>query len=107
MSLFKSKSASKAEPTYIVVFRGPGVPGFEETATKGQALEAFRQCVGRGYFDPRTRRRIYVTGPDYCVQPEDPSDPLLIGTAALRAVLAPGEYAALVQAPVAAALLES
>lgn len=104
---FKSKSASKAEPVYVVVYRGPRGRGFEEIATREQAMEAFEQCVGLGHFSPATRRRMFVTGPDYCIQPEDPTDPLLIGTAALRAVLDGDEYAAIVQAPLAAALLEA
>lgn len=97
MGLLKSKNAPKEEAVYLVVFRGPGVPGFEETATKQQAFEAFRQCIGMGYLNPYDRRRLYVTGPDYCIQPDDPSDPLLIGPAALRAVLTEVEYAALPQ----------
>lgn len=89
--MFGSKSAST--DVYVVAWRGAGTPGFEETSTHKQAMAAFRGCL-------------YVIAPetgDY----DDPSDPLLIGTAALRAVLAPDEYAALVQAPLAAALLEA
>jgi hypothetical protein len=102
---FKKKSAPKAEDVFVVVFRGPGVPGFEQTASRDQAMEAFRQSVALGYFDPATRRRMYVTGPDYRVQPEDPSDPLLIGPAALRAAFTDEEYAALPQVLLAAALV--
>lgn len=109
-----SKNAPKAEPTYAVAYRGVGTPGFTDTMSREQALAAFVGCLyvsdpatGDYAVTPWSGRRIYVTGPDYCIQDDDPSDPLLIGTAALRAVLAPDEYADLVQAPVAAALLES
>lgn len=102
---FSKKSAPKAEDVYVIVFRGPGVRGFEETANRTQAMEAFRQCVGTGYFNPGDRRRMYVTGPKYRIWPEDPSDPLLIGPAALRAVFTDEEYAALPQVLLAAALV--
>lgn len=102
---FKSKSASKREPVYVVVYRSPAARGFEETATHEQAMEAFQQCVGLGHFSPDTRRRIFVAGPDYCVQPDDPTDPLLIGPAALRAVLSDEEYAALPQVRLAESLV--
>jgi hypothetical protein len=114
MSLFKSKSAPKEEPQFVLVYRGVGTPGMAETATRAQCLEAFRGCLytidpGSGDYavTPYSGRRVFVTGPDYCIQPEDHSDPLLIGTAALREVLSPAEYAAIVQAPFAAAALEA
>lgn len=107
MSLFKHKNASKEDPVYVVVYRNPRGQGWEIVATHDTAMDAFEAVVSRGYVNPYERRRMFVTGPDYCVQPDDPDDPLLVGDAALRAVLTPAEYAALVQAPVAAALLES
>lgn len=110
---FKHKNASKEEPRYVVVYRGVGTPGFEEIATRDQAMAAFTGCLhtvepGGSYaITPHSGRRVYVTGPDYRGQIDDPTDPLLVGEAAVRAVLTPAEYTALVQARVAAALLES
>lgn len=103
--MFKSKSAPETKPVFLVVHRSPSTPGFEETATREQALEAFRQIVALGHHDPRSRRRLLVTGPDYCVQPEDLNDPLLIGEVAVKAVLTEREYEAIVLGPVAEAVL--
>jgi len=105
--------AKRRHGTYVFVYRGIGTPGMAETATYDQAIEVHRGCVavklptGDHAVTPHSGRRVFVTGPDYCVQPEDHSDPLLIGAAALHAVLSPAEYAAIVQAPVAAAALEA
>lgn len=111
--MFGLNSKNSAGATYVVVYRGAGTPGFQEPATREQALAAFQGCIytvdpGGDYaITPFTGRRVYVTGPDYCIQPDDPSDPLLIGLAAVRAVLEPDEYAAIVQGRLAAALLEA
>jgi hypothetical protein len=62
---------------------------------------------GEGYSPHDRTRRLVVTGPDWFVQPDDPTDPLLIGDAALKAVLDPEEYRYVIHGPVASALLES
>jgi hypothetical protein len=112
--MFGLKSKNSAKDTYVLVYRGQGTPGQAEECTRDQAMAAFTGCLytidpnsGDYAVTPHSGRRVFVTGPDYCVQPEDHSDPLLIGTAALREVLSPAEYAAIVQAPVAAAALEA
>lgn len=105
--------AKRRHGTYVLVYRGVGTPGQAETAAYDQAIAACQGCIytvdpGGDYaITPFTGRRVYVTGPDYCIQPDDPSDPLLIGLAAVRAVLEPDEYAAIVQGRLAAALLEA
>jgi hypothetical protein len=104
--MFKSKSAPKAE-TYFFVYRARGVEGFQESGTKEQVLEAFAQCLANGYITPTNGRRIVIAGPDYRVQPEDVNDPLLVGDAAVRAVLTEREYEAIVLGPVAEAVLTS
>jgi hypothetical protein len=100
LGLTTRKPQHKAGPdVHFVVYRSRqcahgGSMGFTEPATRSQAMRAFDACVAKGDITPTNGRRLIVAGPDYLVQPDDPNDPLLIGDAAVKAVLSPAEYQA-------------
>jgi hypothetical protein len=93
MKLFKSKSAPK-EPVYLLCYRAIRQEPWEEPAGREAAFAAFAGCVQMRKITPFNGRRLLLAGPDYCVQPDDHDDPLLIGAAAVRAVLTPAEFEA-------------
>lgn len=114
MSLFNSKSSTeKPHPTWFVAERG-GV-GTTSLAhhSRAAALDDFTATLiyadhGGEPFSPHDRgRRLIATGPDWCRQPDDPTDPLVVGDAAVRSVLTAEEYSLIVHGTVAQALLES
>lgn len=94
----KSKPRHAVGPdVHHVVYRSRtcgGPVNIVEPATQRQARQVFDICVAKGWFTPTNGRRILVTGPDHLVQPEDHNDPLLIGAAAVRAVLSDAEFEA-------------
>lgn len=95
----KSNPNRTALSVHFVVYRSRrcddgGQMGFAEPATREQAMRAFDACVAREDITPANGRRLIVAGPDYRVQGEDLNDPLLIGAAAVRAVLSDQEWLA-------------
>lgn len=106
----KSKSAPKEEqhPTgvYFVVYRGPHGNLTSDPISRELAFDKLDEFVAKKY-PTHGGRRLIITGPDYCVQPDDVDDPLLVGDAALRATLSRAEYEAYVLGPVAEALVMS
>jgi hypothetical protein len=70
------------------------------------ADDLFRNCVASGLASPRNGRRVVITGPDYTVQPEDYTDPLVTGEEGVKRALTPEEYEAYLGLT-AAALLEA
>lgn len=67
---------------------------FSLPVTRAQATRSFEACLARRDITPDNGRRLLITGPDYAVQPEDHGDPLLIGVAAVKAVLSAQEFEA-------------
>jgi hypothetical protein len=103
----KSKSAPREEavaPAFFVVYRGPHGNLTSDPIGRDLAFEKLDEFVAKRY-PTHGGRRLIITGPDYCVQPDDVDDPLLIGDAALRATLTPAEYEAYVLGPTAEAVL--
>jgi hypothetical protein len=91
---------------FFVVYRGPHGNLTSDPIGREVAFDKLNEFVHGGY-NTHGGRRLIITGPDYCVQPDDVDDPLLIGDAAVRAVLTPGEYSAIVLGAVAEAVLVS
>lgn len=113
MGLFTGKSSTeKPHPTWFVAERG-GPSGTVAHASREQALNDFTAAViyadhaGEPYTPYDRGRRLVATGPDWCKQPDDPADPLVVGEAAVRSVLTAEEYSLIVHGTVASAFLES
>jgi hypothetical protein len=108
LGLKHKASVEKPAGVHFVVYRSRRCDGSmslsADPCTEAQALEAFKQCVAKGYITPTNGRRLIVTGPDYTVLPDNPDDPLLIGDTAVKAVLSEQEYRAYLGQYVAAAL---
>lgn len=115
MSLFNHKSSTdeKPEPVWFVAELG----GVGNTSlahhTRDAALNDFTAALiyadhaGEPYSPHDRLRRLVATGPDWCKQPDDPADPLVVGDAAVRSVLTAEEYRLIVHGTVAAVFLES
>lgn len=112
MSLFKSSTDKRSQAWFILEVDNGTVRDYQR-GTREAALDDFgswvrgAQRAGEGFTPWSRLRRLVVTGPDWVVQPDDPTDPLLIGDAALKAVLDPEEYRYVIHGPLASALLES
>lgn len=115
MRLLGSKSSTDERPAdvWFVIERDHRWADEYQRDSRDAALDTFGRWIaqsayrGEGYSPHDSSRRLVVTGPDWVVQPDDPTDPLLYGDAALKAVLDPEEYRYVIHGPVASALLES
>jgi hypothetical protein len=99
--------------TWFVAERSAGSSSSYARTSRESAISLFTAWLESATrngepFTPHERgRRLMVTGPDWCTQPEDHDDPLLVGDAGLKAVLTAREYQLIVHGPIATALLES
>jgi hypothetical protein len=94
---------------HFLIYRSPRCGdqppgGFTEQLTKDQARTAFKLAVHRADVSPRNGRRVLIAGPDYCIQPEDFTDPLVTGEEGVKRALSPEEWQAYVGLTVAAVL---
>lgn len=96
---------------HFLIYRRPRcgtVPpgGFTRQINGNQADTIFKVTAEFAQPTPRNGRRILITGPDYCIQPEDYSDPLVTGEEGVKRALSEQEYQAYLGLT-AAAVLES